>query len=268
MLFVQASLNGCLGLVVREDDDTGVITGKVIARTLFALPTLGLSEASLSRKKEQEEARPWPITSGSHAAAVGSSPNEKVTFVVWGDHPTAVNRVIALLQQAGHPIVERSRLNAIFDEQKIRLMHTPDDLSNLVRVGKLVGAGRIVFIEVETRSETRSGTITTPGLIAPIGGMWIATPPRSDSYSITLHHVSVSIRAVNVEDSTIRWSGTATYDKPVNNPEATIGFLTDAAMRRALCPIEKGYEWFEMSPWRNKWGCKPPLLVRDTETAH
>src|SRR5205823_14403119 len=86
------------------------------------------------------------------------SPSVKPAYVVWGNHPAAVSRTIEFLQRVGHPVVERSRLDAIFDEQKIRLMHTSEDISTLLRVGQLVGAGRIAFVEVETKSETRSGT--------------------------------------------------------------------------------------------------------------
>jgi len=259
ILLTQFSLNGCLGLVVKEDDSSGEITGKIIARTLLALPTIGFSEAKIARLKDEHEARPWMITSGSHVASPQPpTPPANVPFVVWGNHPAAVNRVMVLVQQGGNPIVERARLDAIFDEQKIRLMHSSEDMNALLRVGQMVGAGRVTFVEVEQRSETRSGTITTPGMIAPIGGIWIAAPPRSDNYSFTLHYVSVAVRTVKVDDGTIRWSGTASYDKPINNPEAAIGFLTEAAMRRAICPIEKGYEWIEQGPWRSKWGCKPP----------
>ncbi|MGH9427750.1 MAG: CsgG/HfaB family protein, partial [Terriglobia bacterium] len=189
----------------------------------------------------------------------GAPPSsDKPAFVVWGNHPAAVSRIIELIQQAGYPIVERSRLDAIFDEQKTRLMHTSEDMPALLRVGQLVGAGRIAFVEAQQRSDTRSGTISTPGAIVPMGNVWITTPPTSESYSVTLYHVSVAVRAVNVEDGTIRWSGTAAYNKPINNPEFALGLLAEGAFRRAVCPIEKGYRWIEQGPWRNKYGCLPP----------
>ena len=245
--------------MIHEHHNAATISGKVVARTLLALPSLGLSEHSIAEKKENEENRPWMITSGSHAAAIQPPPPPpaNVTFVVWGNHPTAVNQAIMLLQQVGHPIVERSRLDKIFDEQKIRLMHTSEDMAALLRVGQLVGADRITFVEVENNSETSSGTINTPGVIAPIGNIWVAAPPTSQNYSFTLYHVSVTVRSVKVDDGTIRWNGSATFNKPVTDPDSTIGFLTTAAMQRALCPIEKGYQWIEQGPWR-KWGCKPP----------
>jgi hypothetical protein len=259
VLLVQTALSGCVGLVIREDDNAAVITGKVVARTLLALPTLGLSEFSISGKKLQEEARPLPITTGFHTPHYGTYkiPPEKVPFVVWGNHPTAVSRVSEFLQRDGYPIVERSRLNAIFDKQKIRLSQTPEDMSALLQVGKMVGAARITYVEFQRNSETPRGTAAPLGVVAPIGGITPAMPPASQN-SLTLGQVGVTVRTVNVEDGTIRWTGTATSNKPVANPEAAMAWLTQAAISRALCPFEKGYRWIEAAPWRKNWGCLPP----------
>jgi len=259
VLLAQTSLTGCLGLVIREDDNTAVITGKVIARTLLALPTLGFSEFSISRKKVQEEARPLPITSGFHASLLGTkTPPEKIPHVVWGNHPTAVSRASELLQRDGYPIVERSRLNSIFEKQKIRLSQTSEDMSALLWAGKMVGAVRLTYVEVQQNSETPRGTAPPLGVVAPIGGVTPAIPPPSQYYSRTPGNVGVTVRTVNVEDGTTRWSGTATWNKPVANPEAAIGWLIEAAMSKALCPFEKGYDWIEAAPWRKHWGCLPP----------
>ena len=131
-------------------------------------------------------------------------------------------------------------------------------MSALLRVGKMVGAARLTYVEVQQNSETPRGTATPLGVVAPIGGVWIATPPTSLNHSATLHHVRVVVRTVTVEDGTIRWTGTATSSKPIENPEAALGWLIEAAMTKALCPFEKGYEWTEAAPWRKNWGCIPP----------
>ncbi len=258
VLLVQTSLSGCLALVVREDDNKAVITGKIVARTLLALPTLGLSEVGISRKKKQQEARPWPIATGYHASLLGANniPPEKVPFVVAGNHPPAVSRMIELLQRDGYPIVEQSRLNAIFDKQKIQLQQTSEDMTALLQAGKMVGAARITYVEVQQNSGPPRST--TLGVVAQMDGMGGPTPATSQNHSPALRYVSVAVKTVNVRDGAIRWAGTATYNKPVDSTEAAIAWLIQAAMSRALCPFEKNYEWIQAGPWRKNWGCLPP----------
>jgi hypothetical protein len=134
---------------------------------------------------------------------------------------------MTFVQQAGHTVVERSRLDQVFKEQQIRLIHTPDDNAEILRLGKLVGAERVIFAE---------------NSISP-------------SLSGTGYDVSVAIRAVNIETGEIRWSGTAHYPAPINNPEAGLSYLTKSAIARALCPIETGYEWQEATSFE-KGGCQ------------
>lgn len=63
---------------------------------------------------------------------------------------------MTFLQNLELRIVERSRLQQLFDEQKIRLMYSSDDDAQILRVGKILGAGSIVFVEVETSSSQTS----------------------------------------------------------------------------------------------------------------
>jgi hypothetical protein len=48
------TLTGCSSLIVRNYDDPVVTTGKVTARVLLAVPTLGISEGVIARVKEDE----------------------------------------------------------------------------------------------------------------------------------------------------------------------------------------------------------------------
>ncbi len=123
VLLLQLILSGCLSLVIREDDDAVVVTGKVATRTLIAIPTLGISELQIAEVKEVEESRPVIVTSGSHnpRAMAISSVNKPKTVVVWGNHPAAVSHAVDLIQSKGGIVVERARLQSVFDEQKIRL---------------------------------------------------------------------------------------------------------------------------------------------------
>ena len=86
---------------------------------------------------------PTSITDGFHK----SLPAENSRIVVWGTHPSVTNMAITWLQKRGLTVVERARLKQILDEQTIRLTHTPDDEAQVLRVGKLLGADMVVFVD-------------------------------------------------------------------------------------------------------------------------
>lgn len=48
-------LQGCAGLIIREQDSAGMIAGKVTARIVAGVGTLGMSEVSLATIKQREE---------------------------------------------------------------------------------------------------------------------------------------------------------------------------------------------------------------------
>lgn len=169
---------------------------------------------------------------------------DKKRFVVWGNHAGATNAALELLQQRGHTIVERGRLLEILNEQRIRLTHTTDDDAQILKVGKLTGADRVVFVDAFDKGE-----VVSEGYIGPYGGT---------SYSTSVHQVSVAVRAVDIESSEVQWSGHSTLSEPVTDPEVALPLLTKAAMMRATCAIERGREWIERGGETDlgKWGCK------------
>ena len=98
-----------------------------------------------------------PISNGSQS----DLPDSGSTIVVWGQHKGAVGEAVTILQQSGLRIVERSRLQQVFDEQKIRLTYSTDDDAQILKVGKILGAGSIVFVETETSSSQTSRAFVT-----------------------------------------------------------------------------------------------------------
>lgn len=175
----------------------------------------------------------YPITTGSHAPINLAEAGKKGRFVIWASHPAVATTLMSLLQQSGQTVVERSRLDQIFHEQAIRLTHTSDDDAQILRVGKLVGADRIIFAE-----HTITSSIASRASFTQYGG---------HSSSDTVYHVGVAIRSVNVESGEVRWSGTAQYPSPINNPEVGLSYLAKSALLRATCPIELGWTWTEAS---------------------
>ena len=176
-----------------------------------------------------------PISDGSQS----DIPNPGSTAVVWGQHKGAVGATVTILQKFGLRIIERARLQQVFDEQKIRLMHSTDDDAQILKVGKILGAGSIVFVETETSSSQ-----TSRAFVNQDGG---------GSHSETVTNASVSVRGVNVESGEVMWTGTAHYPQAINNPEAGIVYLTQTAVFRGLCPT---------GAWKNDTeGCDPSIVL-------
>jgi hypothetical protein len=162
-------------------------------------------------------------------------PSKPETVVIWANHVGVEPYLAGELLNHGYTVVERARLQQIFDEQKIRLMYTPDKEADILRVGQLAGATQLIF--VEARREQTDG---------------------NESRS-----VSVGIRSVSVETGQVRWSGTtdviAKDGYVVRNgleggrPAA----LAVIAMRRATCLVETGrFEWIEPSESDLVGGCR------------
>jgi len=101
-------------------------------------------------------------------------------------------------------------------------MYSSDDDAQILKVGKILGAGSIVFVETETSSSQ-----TSTAFIGQYGG---------GSRSETVTNASVAVRGVNVESGEVMWTGTAHYPQAINNPEAGIVYLTQTAVLRGLCP--------------------------------
>lgn len=92
----------------------------------------------------------YPVTTGAH---VHQQPWGLKTdrYVVWANDPRVGQVITGHLLEWGMTVVERARLQQIFDEQKITLLHTPDDTKAVLRVGRLVGATHVVFVESEVK---------------------------------------------------------------------------------------------------------------------
>lgn len=161
----------------------------------------------------------YPTTAGDHA----KTEQPIKAYVVWSNHHGAEQYAISIFLSAGVPVVERSRLQALLDEQRITLSHTRDE--DVLKVGRMVGASHVLFIEVHG--------------VAPRGPFEAPTP------------LQVGIRSVAVERGTVEWSGLAYYDEPSNTPERSAMILTHWAMLRAVC-----YGRWEEHTATQKGGCQ------------
>lgn len=144
-----------------------------------------------------------PVTQGFHSQI----PEKGARVVVWGDNESAVGAAVVWLQRKHLRLIERARMLEIIKEQKIKLTHSAEDEGNILRIGRLLDADWLVFVNTTVRSNERAAV----------------NQYRANSW--IEYHLSVAVRGVNVETSEILWSGRAHYPEGVNNPEAGIAYL-------------------------------------------
>ena len=179
------------------------------------------------------------VTSGFHAPGetFGFGENKNGRFVlskqeavvIWANHAGVEHYLAGVLLRDGYTVVERARLQQIFNEQKIRLMYTSDSEADVLHVGRLAGATQVIFVEAQ----------------------------REPRFGQGIKSASVNIRSVSVETGQVRWSGTARVMTTDLMRDAQEGFLAEMAMRRATCPVETGrFEWVEPFPETDNVGCR------------
>ncbi|NGZ98489.1 MAG: hypothetical protein CV089_20600 [Nitrospira sp. WS110] len=219
------------------------------------------------------------ISNGSHIAWTDEQWKEwehgdkKVKrFVVWGDHPGVTSTVMSALQQNGQSVVERARLQEVFNEQKIVLTHTAEDYADVFRVGKLLGADVVVFAETAMRHEliqvASRNTLQQVFHVMQAVGTSARDPVAAQRLQLerekqdaqnrqVAYHLSVAVRAVKIETGEILWNGASRINQPITEPETALILLTNAAMHRAVCPLERGAKWteFRSDKPEDPWGC-------------
>lgn len=171
----------------------------------------------------------YPITSGSHVPGDVSVLGGRAHYAIWSNHAGITHTITNIFINSGFGIVERTKLERIFDEQKLHLVHSSEREADLLRVGRLAGATQVIFTDVSMK---------------PIG-YWIGAPQM----------VSVTVRSVDVESGLVRWTGTASYPDTPSNPDQAAMSLAHWAVIRATCPTEGGYQWEDPTEWQDG-GCK------------
>jgi hypothetical protein len=159
---------------------------------------------------------PVPITDGFR----NSLPKRGEHVVIWGGHPSATGSAINWLQRQGLRVVERAQLRKIFDEQHIRLTYTPDDEAQVLRVGKLLGAEAVVFIDTPITGGNRSSG----------GGFVYGNVGSSSMDSASVYSTSAWIRGVSIETGEILWSATARYPESSASLDNVLAVLTCHAL--------------------------------------
>ena len=170
--------------------------------------------------------RLYPTSTGFHARDPLVDGGSQQTYVIWSNHVGISHYLMGRLLQAGHRVVERSRVDQIFAEQRFRLMYTPDREADVLHIGAMAGATQVIFVNAESSRDRKQ---------------------------------SVSLRSVEVESGTVRWVGTATVETDgfyvIDKAEQSLIALAGLAFSRALCETERGWQWKEPSWEMPGGGC-------------
>lgn len=190
----------------------------VCVASLLLYGCAGFGAASSDRTNEGTWGN-YPITDGFR----NSLPKPGQRMVIWGGHPAATGSAINWLQRQGLRIVERAQLRKIFDEQHIQLTHTPDDEAQVLRVGKLLGADAVVFLDTPVTGGNRTS-----------GGSFAYGNVGSSSLdSASVYSTSAWIRGVSIETGEVLWSATARYQESFANLDNVLALLTCHALATA-----------------------------------
>ncbi len=161
----------------------------------------------------------YPVTSG--AGPISSDTIEKYQkvavfkFLDAPGAPTSGTIVAGIaasqLNIRGFTVVERSRLEQIFSEQQIQLMHA-DETSHALNVGRIAGAQAVVVGEV-----TR----------------WQSNQHREDREAGSETYVTIAMRLVDVESGIVLFSSDGYFAKPARStPEDAARFILRALSGR------------------------------------
>jgi len=159
-----------------------------------------------------------PVVSGSQI----DLPNYGTRVIVWGNHSGIVNEASSILERANMKVVADTRVIRVLDNQKIELSNTPDDERKILKVGKMVEADSVLFVDVQSAVAADSA----------------AQAPKDDvsPNTATKYRVAVSVRCVGVETGEVQWQASARYPFDVPHPDLYATRLIRAAMLRGACP--------------------------------
>ena len=183
----------------------------------------------------------YPVVAVSTAPLESKLQLSDKRYLVLANQPAAGHALEMWLQGNGATVVERDALQQILTEQKIQLTHSSDNDADRLRIGKLTGANRVLFVDVQIQPTSK----------VHFENIAVASPAISP--------LRISMRSVSVETGEIRWSGIGYYNAPVNERlplpiEYSIVYLAQLVIDSALCPKGAGYKWVDPSK-REPSGC-------------
>ena len=160
---------------------------------------------------------------------------KRFSIFVWGNHPVVVTAAIDAVKNSRNKLAKSRRGYEIF---KANPLAYTSDAEQILKVGKLLGADRVIVAERASSSSSVSVTRRNPYSGAPQGR------GSSDKF----YSQNVTITCVDVESGKTVWAVTAGYLRLDARTDSELANLTRLGMERGFCPIGSGYEWIEMGP--------------------
>jgi hypothetical protein len=179
----------------------------------------------------------YPIATGFHAPIDEAEQLRPRKLTVYSNDSRVLSTVINLAGQSAQiTLVDPSTLPVTSDPAAF--------LSN----AKAAGIDRVIFAEASVESSVQGGSVAVAN----------AYYAGSRSFHGTVYGLTVSVRSMDTATGSIRWSGSARYNAAIPNPDTGLVKLTTAAIARATCRLEAGYQWVD------ELGCTPPPTNTNT----
>lgn len=163
--------------------------------------------AQTSEAIQTAQAKPNPPIVTAFGSLDSSTVDRYDSFAVFfqdaagvpGSGAMAEGVVTSSILAAGFTVVERARMQQVFEEQKVQLQHV-DETAREIRIGKLVGAKAVILGTInEWKQENLNGR--------------------------SLSSVSLGLRIIDVETGSILFNGQGYYARPLTDSPKVIATL-------------------------------------------
>jgi hypothetical protein len=182
-------------------------TSLAVAATLLTLPGC-----------QTYNTHPVTQTDGSYTKL----PNASTKVVVWGTRPEAVQSLTTWLSKRGLTLVDDVKMSQLANDIRLNQPGTSISNADVFKLGKIVGAKQVVFIDAD---------VTT----------WRASEIQSFfGQDPAIYTASVFIRALDAETGEIQWNGKALSMVKFTNLKEGIHQLTCHALATAWGLREPG----------------------------
>ncbi len=200
---------------------------------------LGLSVAILTGCAET----PYPVTTGFHVPVAQNAQTVKRRYVIWSNHPAVEQAIIEGLQNAGHTVIDRTRVEDALPERKSKPIRTHADEAAILDAAQRIEVERVVFAQVTITPAVVGRTNHSPSSNGDAPAKLFFS---GAFFSDPAFNAEVSVHSVAVDTGELRWSGTASYPAPITNPDKGAVSLARIAIARAKCLVTAGFEWKEL----------------------
>jgi hypothetical protein len=211
-----------------SNDVSGSGPGANLRNTFLAVAALLLTLAGCHSYKTH----PVTQTDGSHIKL----PKASTKAVVWGTRPEAVQSLTTWLLKRGLILVDDIKMKQVASDIHLDRPHSLVSSADVFRLGKLLGAKQVIFIEAEVSTWQPSEIETFFGQTS------------------TIYTASVFIRALDAETGEIHWNGKALSIDKFTDLKEGIHHLTCHALATAWGLRQPG-------PVRTPTICPPNLNV-------